>query len=499
MDRFVIEDKRGRQETRAMIMLDFSHSGAKGVGYARHQSPLKEVIEMHTLPTTMIRLLEPFAPLFSKRVFKHVQVLVAGAILAPGRRTVSSALRAMGLDQHKRFHRYHRVINRASWSSLEASRVLLGLMVEAFVPEGGPLVVGIDETLERRYGKKIAAKGIYRDPVRSTHETFVKSSGLRWVCVMLLVEVPWAARAWALPFLFALAPSERYAAKRGKRHKKITEWAWQLLLVLRRWYPQREIVAVADRAYASLKLLDRCRSLSKPVTFITRLRFDAALYEPAPVRRPGQRGRPRLKGERLPNLSDVAEDPTTAWKPTTVANWYGSGDRMVEIASQTAVWYSTGLPAVPLRWVLVRDPEGEFKTQALLCTDLKADPQKIVCWFVMRWQLEVTFQEARRHVGFETQRQWSEMAIRRTTPALLGLFSLITLFAHRRMAPSTEETVRRVAWYRKPHPTFSDALALVRKDLWAYATFYGLPAQSDTVKVPRAYLQRLTDAVCYAA
>src|SRR5215203_6259288 len=140
MDRFVIEDKRGRQETRAMIMLDFSHSGSKGVGYARHQSPLKEVIEMHTLPTTMIRLLEPFAPLFSKRVFKHVQVLVAGAILAPGRRTVSSALRAMGLDQHKRFHRYHRVINRASWSSLEASRVLLGLMVEAFVPEGGPLV-----------------------------------------------------------------------------------------------------------------------------------------------------------------------------------------------------------------------------------------------------------------------------------------------------------------------------------------------------------------------
>ena len=154
--------------------------------------------------------------------------------------------------------------------------------------------------------------------------------------------------------------------------------------MLRRWYPQREIVAVADRAYASLKLLDRCRSLSKPVTFITRLRLDAALYEPAPVRRPGQRGRPRIKGERLPKLSDVAKDPTTAWKPTTVANWYGSGDRMVEIASATAVWYSTGLPAVPLRWVLVRDPEGEFKTQALLCTDLKADPQKIVCWFVMR-------------------------------------------------------------------------------------------------------------------
>ena len=196
---------------------------------------------------------------------------------------------------------------------------------------------------------------------------------------MILVELPWAARVWALPFLCALAPSERYAARRGKHHKKITEWAWQLLLVLRRWYPERELVAVADRAYASLKLLDRCRKLRKPITFITRLRLDAALYEPAPPRRPGQRGRPRLKGERLPNLSVVAEDPATVWELTTIANWYGSGERMVEVASETAVWYSTGLFAVPVRWVLIRDPQKGFKTQALLCTDLNADPQKILC------------------------------------------------------------------------------------------------------------------------
>ena len=257
----------------------------------------------------------------------------------------------------------------------------------------------------------------------------MKASGLRWVCVMLLVEIPWASRVWALPFLSALAPSERYAAQRGKRHKKITDWAWQLLSQVRRWYPEREIVAVADSTYASLKLLFRCRSLSNPVTFITRLRLDAALYEPAPPRHPGQIGRPRLKGERLPNLSEVAQDPATVWKPTKVGNWYGSGERMVEITSATAVWYSTGLFAVPLRWVplrwvLVRDPQGQFKTQALLCTDLKADPERILSWFVMRWQLETTFQEVRSHLGFETQRQWSEIAIRRTTPALLGLFSL---------------------------------------------------------------------------
>src|SRR5215211_832871 len=211
---------------------------------------------MRTPPSMMIRVLAPFAPLFSERVFEHVQLLMAGAILTPGKRTVSSALRAMGLDQHKTFHRYHRVLSRAKWSSMEASRILLDSLVEAFVPEG-PLVVGVDETLERRQGKKIAAKGIYRDPVRSSHTHLVKTSALRWICVVLLAEVPWASRVWALPFLSALAYSERYATERGKRHKSLTEWAWQMLSLLRRWYPQRQIVAVADGAYASLKLLER--------------------------------------------------------------------------------------------------------------------------------------------------------------------------------------------------------------------------------------------------
>jgi len=412
---------------------------------------------------------------------------------------VASALRAAGLEDERRFCSYHRVLNRAVWSSREASRVLLGLLVEAFVPGGGALVVGIDETLERRQGKKIVAKGIYRDPVRSSHSHFVKTSALRWVCLTLLAPIPWASRIWALPFLSALAPPERYTKERGKRHKKLTEWAWQLLLVVRRWQPQREIVAVADGGYASLKLLERCRRLSNPITFITRLRLDAALYEPAPPRYPGQIGRPRLKGERLPNLSMLAKDPKTDWMPITVAHWYGSKKRTVEVVSGTAVWHSTGLPAVPLRWVLIRDPkEEEFTTQALLCTDLCAQPGQIISWFVMRWQMEATFQEVRQRLGFETQRHWSERAIRRTAPALLGLFSLVTLLAHRQTARSTA-TVRRAAWYDKPYPTFSDALALVRKELWSQETFCGSPPQEDTVKVPRALVERLTDAVCYAA
>jgi hypothetical protein len=189
-----------------------------------------------------------------------------------------------------------------------------------------------------------------------------------------------------MPFLSALAPSERYTKEHGQRHKPLTKWAWQLLLLVRRWYPEREIVAVADSTYASLKLLDRCRRLSDPITFITRLRLDAALYEPAPPRRPGQMGRPRLKGERLPNLSVVAGDPATEWTPITVANWYGKGKRTVEVASAAAVCYSTGLPAVPLRWVLIRDPKEEFRTQALLCTDLEAEPERITSFFAHPYQ-----------------------------------------------------------------------------------------------------------------
>ena len=178
---------------------------------------------MPPLPPAMLRRLDSFAPHFSRRVWCHVLVVVVGAILAPGRRTVTAALRAMGLDQQPRFERYHRVLNRARWSGLAVSRTLLRLLVATFVPDG-PLVIGIDETIERRRGAQIAAKGIYRDPVRSSHSHFVKASGLRWVCLMLLVPIPWAARTWALPFLSALAPSERYNQQRGRRHKAVTDW-----------------------------------------------------------------------------------------------------------------------------------------------------------------------------------------------------------------------------------------------------------------------------------
>ena len=286
----------------------------------------------------------------------------------------------------------------------------------------GPLIFGIDETLERRRGSKIKPRGIYRDAVRSSRSQLVKASGLRWVSLMWLGHVPWAGRHWALPVLTVLAPSTRYYQQRGRRHKKVTDWARQMVMQLRRWLPERPLVLVGDNSYAVLDLLHCCQSLREPVTLIARLRLDAALYAPAPARQPGQNGRPLLKGPRRPPLKTLLDQADVTWACASVA-WYDGTTRTVELTSQTAVWYRSGKPPVLIRWVLIRDPQVAFTPQALLCTDPAADPKQILEWFVLRWQLEVTFQEVRTHLGVETQRQWSDLAIARTTPALLGLFS----------------------------------------------------------------------------
>jgi len=450
---------------------------------------------MPTLPAEYCNVIRAFAPIFSKCVWCHVQVLLLGAILTPGKRTVTAVLRIMGLSAEPHFQIYHRVLNRAVWSSWEVSRVVLTLLVQAFAA-CGPIIVGLDDTIERRWGAKIKARGIYRDPVRSSHSHTVKASGLRWLSLMLLVPIPWAQRVWALPFLTVLAPSERYSQGRARAHKKLTDWARQALLQVRRWSPQRRLVVVADSGFAVIALLFRLTQLANPVCMITRLRLDAGLYAPAPRRQPGQVGRPRAKGARLPTLIQVSQQARTQWRRVTLAHWYGHGCRSVEMVSDTAVWYHSGQPALPLRWVLIRDPLGQFKPQALLCTDLKADPVQILKWFMMRWQLEVTFREVREHLGVETQRQWSDRAIARTTPALLGLFSLVTLLAHQH-ARRRRLPIRQAAWYIKSTATFSDALALVRRTLWSHRISQLSPLHRDHRKLLPGISQHLLDALCY--
>ena len=456
---------------------------------------------MFTLPEVIVSLLKPFENLFDPRTWRKAQLLAVGAILSPGKRTVSAALSVLGMSDRTDFSLYHHVLNRARWEPLSVSRVLLTVLIEWLYRDGQTLVFGMDETIERRNGKRISALGWYRDATRSSHSHTVKVTGLRWVSMMWLSRVPFAGRHWALPFLTALAPSSHRGTpatvrcdRSGASPKTLIDIARQMMMCLRRWLPEHELVVVADGGYSVKALLRSAQLLSAPIIFVTRLRMDASLHAPAPARRQGQRGRPRVVGHKLPRPAQTLDDPRTVWE-TIEVEWYGSTTKTLQAASGVAVWYSRSkpTPAVHIRWVLVRDPLGELSPQSLVCTD--TDPRLIVEWFALRWQVEVTFQELRTHMGVETQRQWSDSAIARTTPALFGLFSVVTVVAH-----VVGVQPRSCAWYDKSAPTFADAIAATRRHLWSSATISPTSSpELDMVKIPTDFYHRMLDSLCYAA
>jgi len=438
--------------------------------------------------------LSGFANLFTRPTWPHVVVLLAGAILAPGRRTVTAALRILGRDHESDFCTFHRVLSRAAWSSRAVARHLLQMLVNAFLPPDAPIVIGLDDTIERRWGNKIKARGIYRDPVRSSKGHFVKASGLRWLSAMLLVRVPWADHIMALPFLTLPAPSKRFYEGKSRKQKTLLDWARQAALQIRRWLPNRYIVLVADSAFAAIEFL---AVVGKQVCLVTRLRLDANLFEFPSQRRRG-RGRRPIKGKPHKKLSALVKERKVSWKRCRLSLWYGRTNRLVEFATGTAIWYRGGVPPVPIRWLMVRDPSGELDPQAFLATDLNAKPQDILAWFISRWQVEVTFEEVRAHLGVETQRQWTDKAILRTTPALLALFSIVTLWAHD-LAKSQRLKPRAAAWYPKSLLTFSDAIAAVRREIWHHQISFMSRPRRDSIEIPHHIWRRVENALPYPA
>jgi hypothetical protein len=420
---------------------------------------------MLSLPITCTSVIGVFAPVFSRPVWQHVPVLLTGAVLAPGKRTVTAMLQIMGRSTATDFQTYHRVLHRAVWSPLTASRLLCRLLVAVCIFRR-VVVLGLDDTIERRREEQIAAKGIDRDPVRSAPAHLVKARGRRWLACRLLTPRSWADRVWARPLLTVLCPSERFYEQRGRRHQPLTGRAWQMIRLVGRWVPGRAIVWGAESSCAALELLDKVKTVPR-ASVITRLRLDAARYEPRPPRPPGTRGRPRLKGTRRPTLEAVVADERTPWTPVLVEQWYGEGPREGEGTTDTAVWYHAGKPPVAIRWVLSRDPQEDFNPQALLSTHLEYAPEQRLPWFVRRWTMEVTLEEARAHLGWETQRQWNARAIARTPPALLSLYAIVTLTAQL-LIDKGATCVRNTAWYRKARPTFADAIALVRRHVWEH-------------------------------
>ena len=312
----------------------------------------------------------------------------------------------------------------------------------------------------------------------------------------IVIPVPWGKRHWALPFLTVALLSPKTSAKLGKRHRTSVARAGQLISQVRRWYPDRDIIVAGDGAFAVVALIQHCQRKRIRVTLVSRLRFDARLFDPPGEQPKGKRGVKPKKGERQPKLDKRLEDPETQWVSMEF-DWYGGEKRTLEIATGTSLWHRTGLDPVPIRWVLVRCPDDDkFESMALFSSNQDNAAKDIVQCFVLRWNIEVTFEEVRMHLGFETQRQWSDKAIERTSPCLLGLFSLVVLIAiklHPRNLP-----IQRSSWYDKKEATFSDALFAVRKHLWGLEHFTISPDSADSVLIPAQLFRALRQIALYS-
>ena len=363
------------------------------------------------LPEPIIAIFIQFQPLFSAPSYRKMLWLVCGTLLARGNRTVTAALKMLGLDQDSNWSKYHHLLNRSKWSGLKASILLVRLLVTTFIPHDAPLELVVDETLERRWGKRIKKRGHWRDSLASSHNQNVTTSGLRWVVVALNVKLAWARRSWALPFLSILLTTPKVSQELELRHRTYIDRTLQAVKCLARAFPGRTIKLIGDGAYSVLELGLQSKKLN--VTLIAPLRLDARLFASAPERTKVERGRPRLVGARLPILSKLVTDLSRAWQLVEL-DWYGGATKSMWILTGTAVWYSNSTRCsapLPIRWVLVRDPTQRLPTRAFFSTDLTQSPTAIVSDFVKRWNIEVTFEESRRHLGVETQRQWNDLPL----------------------------------------------------------------------------------------
>lgn len=414
-----------------------------------------------------------------------------------------SALRAVGLIDERHFTSYHRLLSRAAWSPLQLSAIVLRMIIDTFIAADQPLIVAVDDTLERRFGRRVAHKGIYHDAVRSKPGHPATTTGIHWLCCTAIIRLPWSSWPWALPFLTVPAPSPALSAKLGKPHRTLPERAALLVRLLRRWLPGRAIVLVGDSGFGTVDLALACRQAK--VTWIARMRMTAALYAPVPPQPKGKPGVKPKKGTRLPTPGQLLANLDTRWD-TLKVRWYDGEVRTFGAISQTALWHRDGFDPVPIRWLLLRDPAGKLKPVVLGCTDEAISAEQIVLHYILRWNVEVTFQEARHHLGVETQRQWARRAIERRVPpgcpCLLGLFTLVVLLAHDLHGGTI--SCRRSAWYAKEEATFVDLLAAVRRDLWRtqllnWLTPIPTPNLANSPDRDDLALASLLEAACYAA
>ena len=417
-------------------------------------------MNFYSLSPSIIAILWPFSVLFSPSSWQTSLTLLLGAILCKGRRTVTGILRAMGLSQEAGFSKYHRILNSLDWSARRGSEILLKMLLKMSGTER-PVIL-IDETLERRKGKKIKAKGYYRDAVRSSKSQVVKTSGLKWLVMALSIRLKFASRAFSLPFFTVLEPSEKAAKAQRKRHKTTLDWSIQMVKQLVRWAPSIPFILVGDGGFACAELAWTC--FKHNVALVSRLKMNARIYDFPEESPPGKRGRKPKKGARLISFKEMIVVEDLPWQDVEISGYEGKKKR-VKFLSNTALWGAEGHYPIAIRWVLVIDPTGEMDPVPLMSTDVNLTAIQIIELYVDRWGLEVTFQEAREHLGVETQKQWSDKAIARTTPILMALYSIVCLIGNR-LNEEAPLVIEKAAWYDKEKVAFSDLLKAVRMELW---------------------------------
>lgn len=446
------------------------------------------------LPSSLDAIFAGFCECFTQPTSRRMCVLLVGAILARGRRTITGILRAAGHLAEGHFSTYHRVLSRAPWSSWKLSDVLATLVIAHFAP-GVEIPVAVDETTDRHRGPRVYGTGFHRDAVRSSRSRKVFSCGHQWVVLAIVVQFPFARQPWSLPVMTALYRNKKTCKAQGCRHKTHHHIARQMLASMIRRFPDRTFVLMGDGAYATAELAKFCSRHGHPL--ISRFRFDAAMYELPPQPKPQQRGRRRVKGERLDSPQQAAARENAAWRTVTV-DWYGGVRRKVRVISATGLWYNRRRIPVVVRWVHVRDDQGCHRDECLFSTDARMSPQQIVSLYTLRWSIEVTFEEVRAHLGFETTRQRVRNSVMRMAPSLLGLYSVVSLAfarqaAHHRVAPVT------TAWYRKEDITFTDAIIHLRRQLLRETVFCASPYRTKFEKIPPAIRTFIIDQLTAAA
>jgi hypothetical protein len=431
---------------------------------------------MFPIPAAAEPLAEAFQEAFTKPTFQRFMLLVTGLIVTIGRRTVSRALRVIEpVMGEGHWCNYHRLYSQARYSLWDVGRILVGRVI-ALLPADAEIILIADDTVDGKAGEHVWAKGPHRDGRRSTRKHVSVKWGHKWLVMCVLVKLPGIDRPWALPILCGLCCTEKVAKQTGYRRKSPSALSLQFLIRLMRWFPDRRFILLGDSRATSHRLACFAHRHSDRVTLISRLRSDANLYaKPSATR--GRGGYAR-KGKKLPSPSKQA--PQLKPEQSIIA-WYGSSRRKINHVSQTALWYSSYQSAVvPIRWVCVLGTKG-LEDAYFYSSRQDIDARRIVELYAMRWNIEVTFEETRALLGFETTRHWCKKSVLRATPILMGLFTAVSLMWNELSGSITKELLSQTPCYRKQSMTFSDVLYLVRREIWSSGLLqHHLPSRCDS-------------------